>query len=281
MTRHMKKIFVALLCAMLAGLCACGQAAPEKLGAAETTSKSTTIETTRPEPVTVIVDPAKLVESDQVEDRYWQEAIAKHNDTNSIIYCFRQTYLDQWEREVFRCWPKFTNEAGKQAAARLNAYYEAEAAKPCDDDWLLIQPGDILYDSAMFASWYDFLLFDLELQRDYVIVHFYGDGYSGGAHPYHVQWADVFDRSTGKKLVLGDVLNLKASADAINRTVTEHIVEFGWSSSDNESYDIRALPEQNFAVTEQGVVLIFGEYEIAPYAAGIIEVPIPWESLIR
>ena len=38
-------------------------------------------------------------------------------------------------------------------------------------------------------------------------------------------------------------------------------------------------PNGNFLLSEEGIVYIFNQYEIAPYAAGVIELTIPWDEV--
>jgi len=36
---------------------------------------------------------------------------------------------------------------------------------------------------------------------------------------------------------------------------------------------------RNFYLTDKGLVIYFGQYQVAPYAAGTVEVPIKYEKL--
>ena len=38
-------------------------------------------------------------------------------------------------------------------------------------------------------------------------------------------------------------------------------------------------PNNNFAITRDGLIYYFNPYEIAPYVAGIIQVRVPYEEL--
>ena len=52
---------------------------------------------------------------------------------------------------------------------------------------------------------------------------------------------------------------------------------------DEDSYNALFVkdiePNGNFKVSDEGVIYIYGPYEIGPYYLGSIEVTVPWEEL--
>jgi hypothetical protein len=54
-------------------------------------------------------------------------------------------------------------------------------------------------------------------------------------------------------------------------------------TSEKETIDAGTTVEQEnfsvFEVTDNGLVVIFNPYQVAPYSAGIIEITIPWSQL--
>lgn len=110
-----------------------------------------------------------------------------------------------------------------------------------------------------------------------------GYEYSGGAHgmPYWI--AHTFDLHTGEELGLSFfVANEEAEFKDI---VTEQFIrmydvdpDLYWDDAITivqESVDF----ESPFYLKEEGLVIYFGPYELAPYAAGFVEIVVPYENL--
>lgn len=110
-----------------------------------------------------------------------------------------------------------------------------------------------------------------------------GYDYSGGAHgmPYWVP--HTFDLHTGEELGLSAfVANEEAEFKEI---VTEQFIEMYDVDPDlywedaieivRESVDF----ESSFYLKEEGVVIYYGPYELAPYVAGFVEIVVPYDKL--
>jgi hypothetical protein len=44
-------------------------------------------------------------------------------------------------------------------------------------------------------------------------------------------------------------------------------------------FDANISPSDNFYVTSEGITYVYQQYEIGPYALGLVEVLIPWSEL--
>jgi len=107
--------------------------------------------------------------------------------------------------------------------------------------------------------------------------------YSGGAHgmPYWIP--HTFDLHTGEELGLEFfVANEEA---AFKDIVTEQFIKMydvdpGWYWDDAIGV-VRGSAgfDSPFYLKEEGLVIYFGPYELAPYAAGFVEIVVPYENL--
>ena len=113
--------------------------------------------------------------------------------------------------------------------------------------------------------------------------------YSGGAHPGTVQSAYNLDLVQQKKLCLEDVI--QPEGEKVIRQIVQDDLERRFIDGDTlmlyEEYTDTldgmlsyGSMTQNWYMNQEGLVIYFNQYEIAPYAAGIIKVEIPYEDLV-
>lgn len=114
------------------------------------------------------------------------------------------------------------------------------------------------------------------------------EGYMGGAHGMGERIGYNFDSATGKVVSLESLF--KPNADPwslletdVNRQIALIQDRVRESQSDTEYLpyqDYRGLsPDHQWYVTDEGIVVVFLQYEIAPYAAGMPEFTVPWWRL--
>lgn len=112
--------------------------------------------------------------------------------------------------------------------------------------------------------------------------------YSGGAHPNYAQIAYNMDLKRQIQLSLADVLQAGKEQDVLKRVLGE--LERRLSDLENFGLftDYRSTVESYFEeqeltpywyFTSSGMTIYFNCYDIAPYAAGIIKVELPYDSL--
>lgn len=104
--------------------------------------------------------------------------------------------------------------------------------------------------------------------------------YTGGAHGNTVRAAFNYNLKTGRQLGYQDIFKKCANYKEI---IVEHIVREIEKNPDN--YFENAIEtvkgftdEQPFYITDKGIVVYYGLYEIAPYASGIQEFFIPFSA---
>ena len=121
--------------------------------------------------------------------------------------------------------------------------------------------------------------FDTE---NYESVYLFFETYMVGAHPTHFVKKFVVDKRTSKIITLDDFLNLDEKflqkvSDSIRMDlllsleVTDTIWMMEGTRPCKENY-------QNFVIKEKEILFIFQEYQIAPYARGIIKCSYPYQT---
>jgi hypothetical protein len=115
---------------------------------------------------------------------------------------------------------------------------------------------------------------------EYLTLAISGSTYQGGAHGAQFQALNTFDAQTGKILTWDDLITNKAAlqklAEAKVRTEKADVFKAGGFDFD-ETF-LFVLPA-NYALTEDGLYLIYVPYEIMPYAMGSTEIMISFEEL--
>ena len=123
------------------------------------------------------------------------------------------------------------------------------------------------------------------LDDHYVCVRVDGYEYTGGAHGMPFRNYFVFDRETGARLSLGDVVEnpveeLQAKVGTAFRKLAEK-TNFAFESPEDLEHTVAdgLSYESRFYLNETGVVFYYDPYEIASYAEGFPEVTIPYSEL--
>lgn len=106
--------------------------------------------------------------------------------------------------------------------------------------------------------------------------------YTGGAHGTTLRMADTFNLNTGqtvplssyfergsnyRQLVLQEVLRQADERNAKNP---------GLFFEDYRDLIVQTFNEESYYLTPKGIVIYFGQYDIAPYVTGIVEFVIPY-----
>ena len=118
--------------------------------------------------------------------------------------------------------------------------------------------------------------------RDHISIVFLGSIFSGGAHPSPVYYTLLYDFNTMKELKLGDIF--KKDSRYLQEISRHCISELEKSNvSDSQWIDSGASPKQEnysfFYITGHDLVIIFPPYQVACYAAGTQEIPVPIKLL--
>lgn len=114
----------------------------------------------------------------------------------------------------------------------------------------------------------------LEIQPHYITLHKYVEGcYEGAAHGFHLEEGITFKSSSTEPLGWKNILD-NMPMDSVVRITNDllreqnpDIIFFGGGK--------QPLPQSRPYMVNDTIVLVYQEYEIAPYACGIIKVKVP------
>lgn len=117
--------------------------------------------------------------------------------------------------------------------------------------------------------------------EDYLSLYVDYYQYTGGAHGFTERRAYNIDLNTGKDLALKDLfrdgLDYKA---VLNQAIREQIAAAPGDYWDQPGMGFTTIADdQSYYIADGNLVVYFGLYEIAPYAAGIPEFKIPLSDL--
>ncbi|WP_208590207.1 DUF3298 and DUF4163 domain-containing protein [Gracilibacillus suaedae] len=102
--------------------------------------------------------------------------------------------------------------------------------------------------------------------------------YSGGAHGNTTVESFNFDIDKGKRVYLTNILTEKEQIEAVSDYVWEYATERpDIFYPDLKKEDIKLTKDTAFYFTDDGITLVFQQYEIAPYVAGNQEIHVPAE----
>ena len=125
----------------------------------------------------------------------------------------------------------------------------------------------------------------LRADNNVVSILFYSYAYCGGAHGSLTTFARNYSAKTGK------VLTMKDFGEEVSSLVTDNAVKFINAIQDTDDaffYDkVKAADESvqsmletgSFYLSQDGLVLIDGQYLLQPYAAGIVEFTTSYDDL--
>lgn len=111
------------------------------------------------------------------------------------------------------------------------------------------------------------------------------ENYGGGAHGWYGDYPHSFDVETGKEIKFTDIVrNMRGMYDLVTDILQvkyedewDMFISYMDGQDPYEAYITEAV-EQGFYFNNKGITLVFNPYDIAAYAAGAIEVYIPYEG---
>ncbi len=102
--------------------------------------------------------------------------------------------------------------------------------------------------------------------------------YTGGAHGGTELFGLNFDKKTGAPVTEDDIFAF-GYEERLSAALRAHLR----SSLDKDDYGMLfttdITPNGNFILSKAGITYIYGQYEIGPYAVGIVKVTVPWNEI--
>lgn len=100
--------------------------------------------------------------------------------------------------------------------------------------------------------------------------------FSGGAHGNTTVQSFNYDIEVGKRVYLTDILTTDEQKKAVQDYVWEYAIERpDIFYPDLKKEDIKLTKDTAFYFTDEGITLVFQQYEIAPYVSGNQEIHTP------
>ncbi len=143
------------------------------------------------------------------------------------------------------------------------------------------------------AEWIDFstdhYFLDVQaepkLQSDRLFSVFYAfAAYMGGAHPDHWTRVEMYDMASGDLVLLESmVADMDAFHDKVAELLLKKIDETGMAK-DQDFFDgfeetVRAWRPEQAVATQEGLLVFFDYYELAPYSSGSQLITLPYDAL--
>ena len=112
-------------------------------------------------------------------------------------------------------------------------------------------------------------------QNEVLTISYENDGYSGGAHGYYNILFKNFDLKTNAVIQLSDVFI------DVNKIDWNKILMKNFKNPDQkEMLLVDKIPvNNNFYFDSQNITFVYNQYEITAYAAGVVEISIPFPEL--
>lgn len=97
--------------------------------------------------------------------------------------------------------------------------------------------------------------------------------YMGGAHPMYLSESFNFDMTTGREILLSDIIK-DGSAAAITAMIKKVL-----EANEIEYWESDEFTLWNYTIEPEGICFWFNRYEIAPYIYGCPSATLSWEQL--
>ena len=112
-------------------------------------------------------------------------------------------------------------------------------------------------------------------QNDVLTISYENDGFSGGAHGYYGITYKNFDLKNNKTIQLSDIFK------DINKVDWNKVLMKNFKNSDQkEMLLVDKIPvNNNFYFDSRNITFVYNQYEITAYAAGVVEISIPFAEL--
>lgn len=186
--------------------------------------------------------------------------------------------------------PVFESETNPEFAKELTDLMDKQIVmnqKVIEDDAKDVYDSNV-EDGFVFPPEIHNVQFDVKRSDSkYISIYITYYSYTGGAHGTHYDLVYTFDLEAQERIELQDLF--KSDADYVSlinekiegqiQALREESLRAGgedWSPYDGFE---TIAPDQHFYLTDDSIVIFFGLYEIAPYAAGIPMFEIPFSDL--
>ena len=286
-----KKVISLLLCAALAlSLAACSTKA-------ETSAEPTA--TAEPTPVPSVSSPEATAEPEPVVENLSVPVVSVRRESEDFYTADNAALLLVYAAAE----PSVSMNGSDAATAAINEalhkqYTDFAVGVESSDEYAVSGKENYLAAAKEDLAWQtengsadSFYAYSLMRQTNvrynarYLLSLTYDDtSYLGGAHGYTGRYGHTFDIRTGQELTLADLAD---NYDAFLSAAVEQLKDISYGAEYaayglNEGYEEQLaglFREGNWYFNDEGLVLIANPYELASYAAGLIEFTLPYAWL--
>ena len=134
--------------------------------------------------------------------------------------------------------------------------------------------------------WYSKTKASVEYQdKNYLSLKISNESFSGGAHPNYFTNYFVINKNTGKEILLKELFKPNFEKE-LNEVVSKEFRKVRGIKSNNslseEGYwfeDTQNIFNDNFGISEKGILFYYNPYDVAPYSYGPTIVKIPYSEI--
>lgn len=187
-------------------------------------------------------------------------------------------------------YPQFTSNRFRLLIKEINWYYRIRTLHYEKDQ--IQKLYDLAKEQYEDSLKNDFPFHNYEVMREYSVTYnqncflsLYSDTYeyTGGAHGMTVREADTWDLRHRRKAKISDFISVKDLRGFLIKNILKQIEKEIQSGNNVYFEDYKSLVEENlnmdnFYLSNEGLVIYFGLYEIAPYVSGIRTFTIPYTA---
>ncbi len=204
-----------------------------------------------------------------VMDRYINYSDTAEN--GSVLFTGRAAYPELLvEGDVIAAFNEFIYGDAEEAIVRARTYCHDAALEAYENS---------LTEGYEFLPYMAEHSFEITYNRDKLISLILSDCiFAGWTHPDYMMYAVTYNLETGKAVSLGELLNM-SEEDVYEKVfdLFKNMIEQNPESFYHDSLVCleEALSELKWYLAEDGIHFFINPYEIAPYAAGVIETVLP------
>ncbi|MCD7938230.1 MAG: DUF3298 and DUF4163 domain-containing protein [Tannerellaceae bacterium] len=143
-------------------------------------------------------------------------------------------------------------------------------------------------DPEAIGNWYNYVELrynEIYYNRNNILSYStYREGFTGGAHGFHLLHNYVLDLTTGQQVRESDIF-IEGYEGELAEILVKHITKENGVSRPEELEELgyfsidEIYPNNNFLADEEGLIYNFNEYEIAPYSVGSTNVQISYPEI--
>ena len=126
------------------------------------------------------------------------------------------------------------------------------------------------------------ITYDKYSYKDYLSYVFFIEYFTGGAHPNHEIWTITYDTKSDKIITIDDLINNNSNLLTKLSEYTRNELLHNPGITDVQMLIDGTKPEKdnfsNFAFSDDGYLVFFQYYQVAPYSSGSFVVKVPYSE---